>query len=405
MAFDKNNLPQLPFGEGTINTFNDNLLIYKKTVKTSDGKKHRVSVYAETPQGCFKKMRAKELELENSKVKAKFEILTDAMNDWCDNVHKKTVKPQTYDRLKKTIRNQIAKHSIGSMQYQTVNSTDIQRHLDQLNKGGYSHSVIKKTHDALNAFYRYASLRDERSNPMDLVTMPRISNIQAETKEIYWLEEDEITRFVKACDSTYNDSKLKFKYGYAIAANIYLGMRGGELLALQWKDINFTKNTVFVSKTLIETDNPEYDRNDPEGMKAKGIKRVIFRVQENTKTSNNRYVPINSKARDLLVKHYEHSQYTEPDDFVISTSNRKTNTLKNISDAIKAIEAEAGIEKPCNTHILRHTCASLYFKKGVPIEVICKILGNSREVCEKTYVHFVEEQLEDAASKIDVIEI
>ena len=33
MAFDKNKLPQLPFGEGTINTFNDNLLIYKKTVK------------------------------------------------------------------------------------------------------------------------------------------------------------------------------------------------------------------------------------------------------------------------------------------------------------------------------------------------------------------------------------
>ncbi len=31
------------------------------------------------------------------------------------------------------------------------------------------------------------------------------------------------------------------------------------------------------------------------------------------------------------------------------------------------------------------------------------MLGNSREVCEKTYVYFIEEQLKDAASKIDII--
>lgn len=32
-------------------------------------------------------------------------------------------------------------------------------------------------------------------------------------------------------------------------------------------------------------------------------------------------------------------------------------------------------------------------------------LENTREVCEKTYIHFIEEQLQEAASQIDVIEI
>lgn len=67
---------------------------------------------------------------------------------------------------------------------------------------------------------------------------------------------------------------------------------------------------------------------------------------------------------------------------------------------IRRIEEEGNTNvRAHNTHILRHTCASLYFRAGVRVEVICRILGNSREVCEKTYIHFVEEQLKDAASQ------
>ena len=54
------------------------------------------------------------------------------------------------------------------------------------------------------------------------------------------------------------------------------------------------------------------------------------------------------------------AQFTDPTDFVISTSNRKTNTIKNMSDTIKAMEVEAETSvQSSNTHLLRHTCASL----------------------------------------------
>ena len=398
-------LPKLPHGQGVFSIVNNETVEFRKTIKLKNGNSVRKAVYAETPKKCMEKMAELEKFL-NQQVKAPNRmVLIDAITQWLENTHKETVKPQTYRRLVGTANNQIEPSAIGHIRYQDVTSDEIQELLNKLNQDQYSHSTIKKTHDLLNAFYRYASEKDSFKNPMLLVNMPKVSNIKAEQKDIEWLEEDEIDRFVNACNTSFNNGNPKFKYGYILAANIYLGMRGGELLALQWQDIDFINNSIYVSKTLIEAENQDYDKNDPERMKNLGIKRTRFYVQENTKTSKNRYVPINTKAKNLLLKYKNHSQYTEPDDYVISTSNRKTNTLKNLSDAIKAIEQEADIHKSCNTHILRHTCASLYFKKGVPIEIICQILGNSREVCEKTYIHFVEEQLKDAASKLDVIEI
>lgn len=397
-------LPVLPYGEGSMYMRNDTVL-YKKTITLPNGKKVRKVISGQNPKQCLEKMKQFEEEIKNSKTPSSHIVLIDGIISWLENTHKDTVKPQTYRRLVGTATNQIEPSPIGHMRYQEITGDEIQSLLNYLNQKEYSHSTIKKTHDLLNSFFRYVSEKDSFDNPMRLVTMPKICNIKAESKEIAWFEEDEIDRFVKACDTQFNNGLLKFKYGYILAANIYLGMRGGELLALKWNDIDFEKNTIYVCKTLIEATNPEYDTNDTAEMRRQGIKRTVFSVQENTKTSKNRYVPINSKARELLVKYRNNCQYTDPEDFVISTSNRKTNTLKNLSDVINAIEAEAEINKPCNTHILRHTCASLYFRKGVPIEVICQILGNSREVCEKTYVHFVEEQLKEAASKIDVIEI
>ena len=45
----------------------------------------------------------------------------------------------------------------------------------------------------------------------------------------------------------------------------------------------------------------------------------------------NKSLSIN-QARDFLIKHKNISEFIEPEDYVISTRNRKTNTIKNISN-------------------------------------------------------------------------
>lgn len=390
-------LPKLPRGEGSMSYLPDrDEILYRKTLKDSDGKTHRISVYAKTPRECIGKMRVKELDIINGVKKAENATLLDKMLWWCENVHKPTVKPQTNDRVRKTIINQIGKSNIARRPYNKVKAEDIQALINDLNTNGYSYSVIKKIYDALRSFYTYLYKLYKQVNPMDFVVVPRRSNVKTEAKKVTWFEQEDIEKFCSACDARWNTGNLRFKYGYALAANIYLGLRVGELLALTWNDVDFDKNTISVWKTVVEMNNPNYNREDSDS------KKVMFVVQESTKTNHRRIVPMNNMAKKYLLLHYENATYKELDDYVISTQNRKINTAKNISDMIKAIEKYAEMDvQDFNTHILRHTCASLYFKKGVPVEVIAKILGNSREVCEQTYVHLAEEQLKIASAKLN----
>lgn len=396
-------LPKLPYGQGSMSIRADDTIMYRKRIGNP---KKEYTVYGESARECMQKMDELEKSLKE-KIKEPLKLtLLDAMNEWLENIKKPTLKPQSYIRLQSTIKNQIGESDIGHFRYQSLSSKELQILINQLNDKEYSHSTIKKTYDCLNDFYRYISAKDKIDNPMLLVTMPTVSNVKKETKTIEFFEQSDIDKFIEECSARYKTGRLKYKYGYALAANIYLGMRAGELLSLQWKDIDFEKNTIYISKTLIEVNNLKYDKTQPELMKKNKIKKTKFIVQHSTKKSKNRYIPINSKAKALLELHKQNSQFTEPDDYVISTSNRKTTTIKNLSDTIKAIEINAETDtQSSGTHVIRHTCASLYFRKNVPIETICTILGNTREVCEKTYIHFIEEQLKEAASRIDVIEI
>lgn len=402
-------LPKLPHGQGSFHYYSNNTKIqYKKNIELSDGTKVYKSVTGLSVKECMKKMNELQKQLQNSVVNNSKKNLNDALNDWLSSVKRGQLKATSYIRLKSTIKNQIEPSEIGHSRYQDIRTEELQNFITYLNEEKhYSHSVIKKTFDCLNEFYRYKAIIDKFDNPMLLVEMPSRNNIIKAEKEIEFFEQDDIERFIdEASKKCQNKITQKYKYGYVLASNIYLGMRIGELLALTWQDIDFDNNTIFICKTLIENENEMYNEALLEDMKENGIKRNVFQVQYSTKRSKNRYIPINKNAKKLLLKHKEVSIYTNSNDFVISTSNRKTSTTKNIKDMLNLIEKNAGTEvQNSGTHVLRHTCASLYFRKHVPIEIICQILGNTREVCEKTYLHFVEEQLKTAASNIEVIDI
>lgn len=394
-------IPKLPRGLGSMCLTKNNTIEYKKCIHLKDGTQKRLTVHGNTPSECIQKMSEREQDMRNNSPQPpQKQTLYDAMILWLESTKKYELKPQAYRRELGTIRNQIGSSKLAHFRYQSITPEEITQLLNELNDKGYSYSVIKKTHDSLSAFYRHMSARYKFDNPMLFVSCIKKEYVNKPVKEMSFFTLEDIERFVAYIDTRYKTGKLKYPTGYALAANIFLGLRIGELLALQWKDIDFEKKTISVSKTLIEIDNPEYDANNVEEMKKKEIKKVIFTIQSSTKTKHNRQVPMNSNALLYLRSHLENSVYTEPDDFVITTRNRKTSTPKNISDTLKCIVKGAELStQNYNTHILRHTCASLYFKSNVDLLTISNILGNSPEVLAETYVHFQDEQLKEAACK------
>jgi len=232
------------------------------------------------------------------------------------------------------------------------------------------------------------------------VTMINKENVVRKTKQIEFLKPEHIPTFVEeATKLSKSSGKPFYPLGFAYASMIYTGLRAGEMSALRWSDVDFENNVISITKNVQQVINRQYDPTKPELMEKKGIKKYIY-VEGSTKTYTTRYVPMNDKARELLVNHYEFSKNTAPDDYVMPTREGNPNMAQNIGKTIGIIEDRAGIPVSSDgVHVLRHTCASMLFRNGATIQEIASMLGNSVEVCQETYVHFIEEQKRRIASK------
>ena len=400
-------LPKLEYGEGSMFYSKTGKIIYKKVIRLPDGESFRKTIHGTTVMECLKRMEREENRLvKQNKNRKTRQTLNEEILYWLTEVKLNTLKKQSYQRLESIILNHIIPSSIGHRRISMITSSDIQTMLNGFNNGDYSYSTIKKIYDCLNEFYRYLSIRDQIYNPMNAVACIARKNVIKEERKPEFFNNEDIQKFKNEAIKKWKSSgKPRYRYGQMLVANLYLGLRIGELLALKWKDVIFSDNVLIVNKTLVQEYNPDYDDQNPEKMKKKNIRKVRFVVQESTKTGKNRKVPINKTAMKYLVAYFEQSEYTEPDDYVITTRNRRNTSPKNIQSELKAIIQNADISvQSSNTHIMRHTCASLLYNNGVELHTIAKILGNSEEVLRKTYVHFEEDNLISAMEAIADIE-
>ena len=401
-------IPKLPYGQGSISLMPDGkTLIYKKSVKGI-----RKTVYGKSVKEVMSEMTKLEINIENQiyeEQKRKVQqTLYEAMMEWLYTYKKPKLKKTSFDTLEKTIRSRIGEYDIGSVRIDAVDSDMIQNHINSLNEEKMlSYSTIKKCYDALNDFYRHRYLRRMVNvNPMDIVEMINKENIIKETKEIHFFDEDDMNRFIGQATKLWNHiDKPMYQYGFCLCANFYLGMRAGELLALKWKDIDLEKNSIYVHENLQLVNNDKYDKNNKEEMERLGITKQIY-ITQSIKTYKSRYIPINKKAREYILLQKKYSEYTSPDDYFCCTRDGNHSAISYLSDNIREITRQAKTyERNSSTHVIRHTCASMYFRKGVKLELIASRLGHSVDVCRETYLHFVEEQKRSAVELISDFDV
>lgn len=385
-------IPNLPHGQGNISWIpGRNKFLYKKNINGQ-----RKSVLGDTVKEVMEKMNCLEREGRKGTARQKVVVLGDAMMDWLDTYKKPKLKKTSYDTLRKTISSRIVAYDIGAVRLTEIDSDMIQKHLNRLNEEEHlSYSTIKKCYDALNDFYRNRTVSGKLDrNPMLAVEMLNKENIVKEPKKIEFFENDDIRRFIDRASEIRAWSKRPlYQYGFCLCANIYLGMRAGELLALRWRDVDFESSTIYVHENLQLVSNPG------------GVPAQVYETQS-LKNYQNRHIHMNNRAKYFLELQREYSGYTSPNDYVCCTRDGKHAAVTYLSSNIKAIEHDAGTTvKAYGTHIIRHTCASLYFRKGVRVELIASLLGHSVDVCRNTYIHFVEEQKKAAVKLIDDFDI
>lgn len=389
-------LPTLPHGEGVFSISKNGKVRLRKIVSYGNETK-RLSVTADTPSECMKKMREKErksrIEIDN---KTKFVTLYEAMIDWFNHTKLGSVKSRSSDRIETTINHQIKGYPLGQLRLSEIDDKDINSHLDTLVDENYSYSTIKKTYDVLNEFFRYKCLKEQLKtrdmvfNPMMLVNIPSKNSVKKKTKEIQYMKPLEIAKFEKAATAKYKNGKRIYPTGNIYIFLIYTGLRVGEICALKWEDVDFNNRRILIAHSLSKIKNRNKSSNSDTN---------FVYVIESTKNEHNRFVPLNEQAYQALFSYYKDNGCPNKNEFVLKTKNNEFSVPENLSKTLYLIEKRAGLQL-MGMHSLRHTCASLLFKQKIQVEIIASILGNSPEVCRTTYIHFIEEQKADSINQI-----
>ncbi|MCM1276289.1 MAG: site-specific integrase [Lachnospiraceae bacterium] len=169
--------------------------------------------------------------------------------EWLEEYAKPNLRNTTYERLRQ-LRGRVYK-AIGHLRMDKITARQIQMFVNSLAKDGTNEQNGKGL--APKTIKHYLSLISDvfgfgvkmgvvGENPCGKVTIPKI---EQKEKEIY--SPEEVARFFKMLE----DEPLKYRVFFKLA--VYSGYRRGELLGLEWKDVDLENDIITVRRTSCYT--------------------------------------------------------------------------------------------------------------------------------------------------------
>ena len=135
-------------------------------------------------------------------------------------------------------------------------------------------------------------------------------------------------------------------------------MRRGEVCGLRWKMIDFNENTITINHTVAVT-------------YIDGKKHIVASCS----AGKEKLLALKEK-QEMFRKKFKKSYITEYLDYVCVEKFGKLIFPDYITDALPRL-LEKDVLRKIRFHDLRHTCASLLLKNGVPMKQIQEWLGHS----------------------------
>lgn len=338
----------------------------------------------------FNQTNTKGLSLTNNT------YLEDYILNWINTVKVNDLKSTAFDRAMSTINTHIIP-KLGHYKIMDLTTEIIQTELINkmvTEKSKYtgkplSRSSIDKAYVYLHSCLDYAvKNRKLPYNPCINVSKP--SKEKFVKKTIRFFNDEEIKQFIIAARIIDNKTNLpKEKYGEAYILNLYTGLRIGELTGLRYKNVDLKGKKILVTENIVKV----YDRTDPDNLKR------IMKNQNTTKTGLERWVPLCNTAYDIIKILYD--KCSNKENYLIANSNELLDTGSLIRGYVRICK-KAGITHCGGVHTLRHTFASLLFRKGVDIKTVSSILGHTDVAfTSRTYIHLIDEQRIQAVSQLD----
>lgn len=317
------------------------------------------SVYAYTYDEAKAKRAKASASLENAPAALKNDLTFVQVADLWLNARKEVVKVSSYNHY----RNQLESHIIPDLvnyKFSTLTSADINALLKSKIAQGYSPTTVGGLRTILMMIFLYAKNNRIACNVSDPIFIPKRKKSEVEAFTIP--EQKLLVEYLNEHPDQFNLS---------IFISLYCGLRIGEVCALQWSDILFTKETIFIDKTMIRIQKKDTkDRTKTE---------VV--IQHPKTESSVRTIPIPEFLMPMLRK------YKGKDDHYVITGTDHFMEPRVCLRKFKKIIAKLDVAD-YTFHTCRHTFATRCVEVGIDAKTLSELLGHaSVKTTLDRYVH------------------
>ena len=289
-------------------------------------------------------------------------------------------------------------------------------------EGGYSPKTIKHVHNLISAIYSVAiKWNVVLDNPCDRVEPPKQTPARdkvkcftpEQTSVFLGLLDKDFTTTCKAHDriddtgkeyhvAEYHETRkisLQFKLFFLLA--IFGGMRRGEIIALEWSDLDYSSNTVSITKSTGIVDGKPLTKAPKTNS---SVRTISVPVSVMT-------VAREWKREQLQYRLAIGSQWIGENHIFIQWNGKQMhpdtpyNAFKRIIRRYnKTVENETDKLPDIPLHGLRHTSATLLISQNVDIRTVSGRLGHAQtSTTMDIYSHALKEMDEKAANALDAL--
>jgi len=293
------------------------------------------------------------------------EWLADAERGVVTNRSGDRYKPSALRAYRQSLRLRIL-DELGDRQFAQITRGDLQRLVDGLVAQGLSPSTVQCSLLPLRAMYRRAISLDELAvNPTSGLRLPAIRGGR-----------DRIVtpkQAAKLLDAL-RDAHDRALWGTAL----YAGLRRGELLALQWQDVDIAAGQINVSRSWDVSEGHDVGPKSREGR---------------------RTVPIAGCLRTLLAAHRLAS--SRANGHVFGTTGTGVAAIRHVTKRADDAWKAARLDR-ITLHEARHTYASLMIAAGVNAKALSTYMGHANiSITLDRYGHLMPGNEAEAATLLD----
>ena len=360
-------------GEGNIRKHKNKWLVTFPTgLYKENGKREYLYRYYDSQSEAADGLRQLQSEKAMGVCHSKAAVKTgDWIETWIEKHKAPKLAPSTLTSYRNNFRVHIMPY-VGKIALKDLTTYHIQKMLDSIDG---SFSLFIKVYNVIHgALEKALELGMIPKNPCKGVAFPK-----DDKGAMRVLTKEEQQRFIAALDGEY--------YQVMLLTYLYTGMRAGECIPLQWKDVDLNKRTIRVNKKAIL----HHDYATHSGKQE---------IQDFCKTkSSKRTVVITAGLAAILAEHKgtmkERAEALglewSEDSLVFWNTRNKIVQYGNLKVSLNKIYRNAGIDG-ATMHTLRHTYATRCFEAGVNIKAISEQLGHANiKTTYNIYVHLLED--------------